>query len=433
MNDIVIEAKNLTKSYPLYDRHSDRFKEVIHPFRKKYHKDFFALQDVSFELRKGETLGVMGKNGSGKSTLLKIVTGVLSPTSGSVSVHGRIASLLELGIGFNYELSGIDNVYFYGSLNGFSKDYMNQKIDAIISFADIGDYINQPVKTYSSGMYSRLAFAAAIHIEPKILIIDEVLSVGDIFFQQKCIHKMREMFESGTTILYVSHSYEAVQTLCKKGLLLNNGSVEMYGDSKSVSQHYFAKLLVSDRKSETSDIDLDLIKINKEVVEFIPALQKWEGSIIRMTDDHRWIQNLIVLNSSLEITSNYEINEDIFLRCFVFAPDDLNNGSLVCRVNDETGLSIGGTASLLTLKKVLAFKKGMNYAIDIEIENSFAPGLYSITVGLENVLEPGLEHNLIDGVTNAGLFSIKPHSDPFDLIIAKCKTKAKFSITLCES
>lgn len=433
MNEIVIEAKNLTKAYALYDRYSDRLKETIHPFRKKYRKDFFALQDVSFELRKGETLGVMGENGSGKSTLLKIVTGVLSPTSGSVSVHGRISSLLELGIGFNPELSGIDNVYFYGSLNGFSKDYMNEKIDAITSFADIGDYINQPVKTYSIGMYSRLAFAVAIHIEPEILIIDEVLSVGDIFFQQKCINKMREMFESGITILYVSHSHETVQTLCEKGLLLNNGSVEMYGDSKSVSQHYFTKLLVSDRKSETSDIDLASIKVNKKVIEFIPALQMWKGTIIRMTDDHRWIQNLIVLNSSLEITSHYEINEDIFLRCFVFAPDNLDNGSLVCRVNDETGLSIGGTSSLLTLRKVLAFKKGMNYAIDIEIENNFAPGRYSITVGIENVLVPGLEHDLIDGIMNAAVFSIKPHSDPLNLIIAKCKTKAKFSMTRCES
>ena len=187
--DIAIKIKDLTKCYKIYNKPSDRLKESLDPFRKKYHRDFFALNNVCFNVKRGETVGIIGKNGSGKSTLLKLITGVLTPTDGNIIVNGKISALLELGAGFNPEFTGIENIYMNGTIMGFSKVEMDKKLQDIIDFADIGDFINQPVKMYSSGMFARLAFAVAINIEPDILIVDEALSVGDVFFQNKCFKK----------------------------------------------------------------------------------------------------------------------------------------------------------------------------------------------------------------------------------------------------
>ena len=189
-SDPVISIRHLSKKYRLYDRSVDRLKESLHPFRKKYHRDFFALNDVSFDIKKGETVGIIGKNGSGKSTLLKIIAGVLTPSGGGAVVNGHVSALLELGIGFNPDLTGLENIYFSGTIMGFSRQEMDTKVDDIIAFADIGNFIHQPVKTYSSGMFVRLAFAMATNVDPDILIIDEALSVGDIFFQTKCYRKL---------------------------------------------------------------------------------------------------------------------------------------------------------------------------------------------------------------------------------------------------
>ena len=189
-----IKVTNLSKVYKLYDKPADRLKESLHPLKKKYHKEFYALNDVSFEIKKGETVGIIGKNGAGKSTLLKIITGVLTPSGGHVHVNGRIASLLELGAGFNPEYTGVENIYLQGTLMGYTKEEMESKIQAILDFADIGDFVYQPVKSYSSGMFARLAFAVAINVEPDILIVDEALSVGDVFFQNKCFKKNCQNF-----------------------------------------------------------------------------------------------------------------------------------------------------------------------------------------------------------------------------------------------
>ena len=199
MPNTAIKVSHLTKVYKLYDKPVDRLKESLHPLKKKYHKDFYALNDVSFEIKKGETVGIIGKNGAGKSTLLKIITGVLTPSSGHVHVNGRIASLLELGAGFNPEYTGIENIYLQGTLMGYSHSEMESKIDGILAFADIGDFVHQPVKSYSSGMYARLAFSVAINVEPDILIVDEALSVGDMYFQQKCMDKIISMQKNNIT------------------------------------------------------------------------------------------------------------------------------------------------------------------------------------------------------------------------------------------
>ena len=237
-DNIAIKVENLSKVYKLYDNPIDRMKEALHLRGKKYHKDFYALNDVSFEIKKGETVGIIGKNGSGKSTLLKIITGVLTPTSGNVTVNGKVSALLELGAGFNPEYTGIENIYFQGNLMGYTREQMDTRVDAILAFADIGDFVYQPVKMYSSGMFARLAFAVAINVEPDILIVDEALSVGDMVFQAKCSAKMRMMVESGVTVLFVSHSLAQVKQICNKAIYLRLGSIVDYGDALKVCDRY---------------------------------------------------------------------------------------------------------------------------------------------------------------------------------------------------
>lgn len=243
-SDIAIKVENLSKVYKLYNTPTDRMKEALHFRGKKYHKDFFALNDISFEIKKGETVGIIGKNGSGKSTLLKIITGVLSPSAGKVTVNGRISALLELGAGFNMEYTGIENIYFQGNLIGYSDEEMETKLQAILEFADIGDFIHQPVKMYSSGMFARLAFAVAINVEPDILIVDEALSVGDMAFQSKCFNKFKEFREKGITILFVTHSVDMIIKYCQSAILINEGVKIKDGESKETVE-LFRKLMVN--------------------------------------------------------------------------------------------------------------------------------------------------------------------------------------------
>lgn len=237
-NDIVISTKNLFKIYRLYNAPQDRLKEALHPRRRKYHKDFYALKDISLEIKRGEVIGIVGKNGSGKSTLLKIISKVLTPTNGEVMVKGKISSLLELGSGFNPELTGMENIFFYGTILGFSEDKIKSRLADIIEFADIGDFIYQPLKTYSSGMRARLAFAVAINVDPDILILDEVLAVGDALFRRKCYARMEQFFKGQKTVLFVSHSVSDVNELCTKAVLIDQGEIILEGPTKEVTTQY---------------------------------------------------------------------------------------------------------------------------------------------------------------------------------------------------
>ena len=233
-----ISVKNVTKIYRLYDKPIDRLKESLSVTHKNYHKDFYALQNLSFDVKKGETVGIIGTNGSGKSTILKIITGVLTPTSGEVMVDGKISALLELGAGFNQDYTGIENIYMNGTMMGFSKKEMDEKLPDILEFADIGDFVYQPVKTYSSGMFVRLAFALSINVEPEILIVDEALSVGDVFFQSKCYRRMDELRKSGTTIVMVTHDMGSVIKYCDKVVLLNRGEFVAEGPAGKMVDLY---------------------------------------------------------------------------------------------------------------------------------------------------------------------------------------------------
>lgn len=248
--ETIIDIKHLNKVYNLYDKPIDRLKEVLSPTHKSYHREHYALNNISLEIKKGESVGIVGKNGSGKSTLLKIITGVLNPTSGEINVQGKISALLELGAGFNPEYTGIENIYLNGTMMGYSKAEMDEKVDDIIAFADIGDFINQPVKTYSSGMFARLAFAVSINVEPEILIVDETLSVGDTRFQIKCMDKMKEMMEGKTTVLFVSHDINAIRRFCTRCIWINEGKMKEVGSVNMVSDHYIDFLKMLDAENQ---------------------------------------------------------------------------------------------------------------------------------------------------------------------------------------
>lgn len=235
---VAIQVKGVEKAYKLYDKPSDRLKEALGLSRKKKHKEHYALKGVDLTVYQGETVGIIGTNGSGKSTILKLITGVLNPTGGSVMVNGRISALLELGAGFNMEYNGIENIYLNGTMIGFSKKEIDERMEDILNFADIGEYVYQPVKTYSSGMFVRLAFAVAINIDPEILIVDEALSVGDVFFQAKCYHKFEEFKKMGKTILFVSHDLSSISKYCDRVVLLNQGVKLGEGEPKEMIDAY---------------------------------------------------------------------------------------------------------------------------------------------------------------------------------------------------
>jgi ABC-type polysaccharide/polyol phosphate transport system ATPase subunit len=247
-----ISVEDVGKVYHLYAKPIHRLFEALHPLRRKYHKDFHALRRLSFEVGRGETIGIVGKNGSGKSTLLKIITGVLTPTTGRVHTRGRISALLELGMGFNPEITGIENVFFSGAILGIPEHDMREKLPDILEFADIGDYAGQPVKTYSSGMFVRLAFAVAIHVDPEILIVDEALSVGDMRFQQKCFRKIRSFKERGITILFVSHDTGAILSFCDRCLWIKDGKIERDGAPAEVVREYVAHMAFDSATSEAA-------------------------------------------------------------------------------------------------------------------------------------------------------------------------------------
>ena len=225
-----IKVDNVTKVYKLYERPIDRLKETLRPGHKEYHRKFYALNNISFDVEEGQFVGIIGTNGSGKSTILKIITGVLTPTQGEVTVNGRVSALLELGAGFNMEYTGIENIYMNGTMMGYSRQEMDAKLPEILEFADIGDFVYQPCKTYSSGMFVRLAFALAINVDPEILIVDEALAVGDVFFQAKCYKKINEIRESGTTVILVTHDMGTIIKYCDKVVVLNRGKFVDEGD-----------------------------------------------------------------------------------------------------------------------------------------------------------------------------------------------------------
>ena len=305
--------------YKLYDKPSDRLKEALGLTRKKLYKEHYALRDVNFDIQEGECVGIIGTNGSGKSTILKIITGVLTPTQGEVKVDGRISALLELGAGFNMEYSGLENVYLNGTMIGFSKEEIDARLDDILEFADIGDFIHQPVKTYSSGMFVRLAFAVAINIDPEILVVDEALSVGDVFFQAKCYHKFEEFKKQGKTILFVSHDLSSVSKYCDRVILLNKGVKLDEGSPKQMVDLYKQLLVGQDPvKQQESDKEKKAavqsegtgnFQANPNMLEYGNRMA--EIIHFEVLDDRGMLSNTIEKGTEFKIRMKVHFNEDI--------------------------------------------------------------------------------------------------------------------------
>lgn len=303
--EISIKVTNIKKSYNLYDNSRERLKEILSIKKSSHHNVYNALECINFEVYKGETFGIIGTNGAGKSTLLKLITGVATPTSGEIEVNGKVSALLELGAGFNSNYSGIDNIYLNGTMMGYSKTDMDNKLESIVEFADIGDYIYQPVKTYSSGMFARLAFAVAINIEPEILIVDEALSVGDVFFQNKCYKKFEELRKKGITVIFVSHDIGTVKQLCNRVLWIEHGVQQMVGDSVEVCNEYSNSILKKrareyekGRQNKTDEIDTMYEKLE---VEDYPEITYTSESIL---DDDVIIQSAFLENAKGERVSS---------------------------------------------------------------------------------------------------------------------------------
>lgn len=358
--DIIIKAENVSKIYKLYDKPIDRLKESINPFRKNYHRDFYALNDVSFEVEKGETLGIIGKNGSGKSTLLQIITGVLTPSAGNLYVNGKISALLELGAGFNPELTGIENIYLNGSLIGYSKEEMDKKLDDIISFADIGDFVHQPVKVYSSGMFARLAFAVAINVDPDILIVDEALSVGDAFFQSKCFHRFHDFKEMGKTILFVSHDMGSVKQLCSKVLWLDKGKKVSFGNKNEVCAEYVNSQIDDRNKISKKNTNYQTNYYSKEKVKGFKGQQyivpKIKNVIPSGGTGEAEIKSFFINDDSGSTVSTLKVDEEYTFHMIAKFNKDVQNALFGFYLENNKGIQVIGVNNAI-YKKVLAYAK----------------------------------------------------------------------------
>jgi lipopolysaccharide transport system ATP-binding protein len=373
----MIAVDSLSKRFKLYRSPADRLKEIV--TGKKFHTDFQALRDVSFSIADGRTLGIVGQNGAGKSTLLKILTGVLLPDAGTIQVNGKITGLLELGTGFNAEMTGIDNIYMNGTLLGMSRDEIDEKRQAIIAFTELGDFIYEQLKTYSSGMTMRLAFSIAIHADPKCFVVDEALSVGDAHFQQKCMARIRRFRESGGSIIFVSHDLNAVKLLCDEAILLDRGTVVERGDPEQVVNRYnFLLSKLNDREGAVSMASQDERSHGTS-----------EARITAVTIKGRDSRSpLIEAGEPAIITVTIDSAADC---------DDVTSGILI---RDRFGQDIFGTNLALSGVTGFSIRKGMRYQVTYDLLMNLGPGRYTITAAIHRTPEAGNRRlHWVDSIT----------------------------------
>ena len=377
MSELAINVEHISKVYKLYRGKADRLKDALHIGGAKNYQEYHALSDVSFEVKRGETVGLIGTNGAGKSTLLKTITGVLTPSSGQIEVNGKISALLELGAGFNMEYTGLENIYFNGTLLGYTKEQMEERVPKIVEFAGIGDYIHQPVKTYSSGMFARLAFAMAINVEPDILIVDEALSVGDIYFQSKCFKKMDEIKRNGTTILLVTHDMSSVVKYCDKVVVLNHGKVVKEGNPKEMVDIY-KKILVN---------QYDENAVEEEQAKFETAGDTWASKLslneenvlygsgkarildFGFFDEDDQITGMIMKKNTFKIKMKVEFFEDVENPIFAFA------------VKNARGAEVTGTNTMFERVDLPLAKKGETYVVTFTQRALLQGGEYLMSFG----------------------------------------------------
>lgn len=436
-NKYAISVKDITKIYQLYDKPIDRLKESLSLTHKKYHKDFYALDKITFQVEKGQTVGIIGTNGSGKSTILKIITGVLTPTTGDVEVIGTISALLELGAGFNMDYTGIENIYMNGTMMGFSKKEMDAKLQEILDFADIGDFVYQPVKTYSSGMFVRLAFALAINVEPEILIVDEALSVGDVFFQAKCYRRMEEIRKSGTTILMVTHDMGSIIKYCDKVVLLNHGSFVAEGEPGHMVDLY-KKILANQMDQLEEELEADMSDFSGETAEAeLHAGEKTEGAgnskkqkqdgkmmdkitinssrteygdgraeiyDLGLCDERGSLTNLLLKGEMFTIKERIRFHADIQAPIFTYT------------IKDKRGADLTGTNTMFEGTDIKPVKNGDCYDVSFTQKMTLQGGEYLLSMsctGFENG-EHVVYHRLYD-VANITVISNKNTVGVYDM------------------
>ena len=427
----VIDIKNLTKEYKMYPRKKDRLVETIFPSIKR-HSTFKALDDLNLEIKKGEILGILGKNGAGKSTLLKIVTGVVVPTSGEVKVNGKISSLLELGTAFNMELTGIENIYQHGQVMGLSNEEIEATKQDVIDFADIGDHLYQPVKTYSSGMFARLAFACAINVDPEILIVDEVLSVGDMAFQLKCFKKFQQFKERGKTILFVTHSIGDVLKNCTRTIILENGKKTFDGDVKDGVELY-KKIITGNAPSQVKESP----KQEKSKEEKQKAKKNIEENTNTWKSHFNQNPNLIeygnlraeVIDYGIFDENNNYLNvidneKTIVLKSKVRFNDEVDNPIFTMTVKDFQGNDIAGTNSMIEKIYPGKFKKGDIVEAEFKQKLPLAPNKYTLSFSCTHINANG-ELEVLNRKYEALLIEIISTKDNVGLVRLDTKINIK--------
>lgn len=396
-DDIAIRVSNLSKCYYIYDRPQDRLKQSIIPRlqrlvgrqSKNYFREFWALRDINIEMRKGEVVGIVGPNGAGKSTLLQIISGTLTPTTGHVETHGRLSALLELGSGFNPEFTGVENVYMNASILGIDKAEVDRKINDIIDFADIGDFIHQPVKTYSSGMYARLAFSVAVNIKPEILIVDETLSVGDILFQAKAVQRMRELMNS-CTVLFVSHSLATIKSFCNRAIYIDKGMIARDGTPSDVCDHYEMvmqeRLLARERLTEKAQVSLHTNNVDMNDKELIYSP---DPSFPESGDEFRSGNGAMkVLRADLFVDGRRskvaEFGSIMTLRLLIIAEQEIKPGAIVgYMVRNSDGVDVFGRNLFNERMSLPALFPRQLVEVTFRFPCLLAAGRYSISIGVK--------------------------------------------------
>ena len=378
MSETAIKVTNVSKIYKLYDTPAARLKDALGLSRKQAYREHAALHDITLEIKKGETVGIIGTNGSGKSTLLKIITGVISQSRGEVEVAGRISALLELGAGFNQEYTGIENVYLQGTMMGYTREEIQGKMEAILEFADIGDFVHQPVKTYSSGMFVRLAFAVSINIEPEILIVDEALSVGDVFFQSKCYRKFEEFKEMGKTILFVSHDLSSITKYCDRAILLNKGVKVMEGTPKEAVDRFKMALVAQEEEKRRENSSLwkpgasgdkwrNALSVNPETLEY--GDKKAEITDFAVVDKTGKITNVIQKGEPFTIKMKVAFLEAVAEPIFAFTLKNL------------MGIELTGTNTMLEQQPVEPKQPGEEQSVSFTQKMTLQGGEYLLSLG----------------------------------------------------
>jgi len=394
-----IEVRGLSKSYPIYDSPLDRLKELLTFNRLRFHRDFWALRDLDFEVRRGETFCIIGENGSGKSTLLQLVAGILQPTEGEIKVNGRVSALLELGSGFNPEFTGRDNVFLNGAILGFTTRQIEQKYREIEEFAEIGDFMNQPVKTYSSGMIVRLAFAVAIHVDPEILLVDEALAVGDIYFRQRCMRKVHELRSRGITILFVSHSMGDVKAIGDRALWLDQGRIRELGPADAVVAKYLAAMVEKDsaylqlKKRPERDRTAGRI-VAPEIVDRIPNIDHRYG------DGRAEVLGIAVLDEYGRPLQLLEPNSRIVVRISVRAKEEIPMPIVGFMLRNHLGIDFSGTNTAREGVELPPMLPGDIYTVDFHVD---LPELYPASFSFSPAIADGtlLHYRMCDWIDNA--------------------------------